>query len=111
MVIQASEIRGKDDLLAGSKNLLQPYYCSERLFGRLDSGHTGTQTRALLHKESRVDFRLSQGPGNFFYFSKQPMEFSASSSTKFKEYSGIQEKRQILDHTEHSSQSFILFRL
>ena len=45
----------------------QPDYHYERLFGRLDSGQTGTQTRTLLHQESRVDIRLSQGRGSFFY--------------------------------------------
>ena len=46
----------------------QPDYHYERLFGRLDRGHTGTQTRAQLDQESRVDFRLSQGRGSFFYY-------------------------------------------
>ena len=45
----------------------QPDYHYERLFGRLDRGHTGTQTRAQLDQESRVDIRLSQGRGSFFY--------------------------------------------
>ena len=44
----------------------KPNYHYERFFGRLEP-RTGTQTRTLLHQESRVDIRLSQGRGSFFY--------------------------------------------
>ena len=44
----------------------KPNYHYERFFGRLEP-RPGTQTRTLLNSESRVEFRLSQGRGTFFY--------------------------------------------
>ena len=44
----------------------KPNYHYERFFDRLEQ-RTGTQTRTLLNLESRVDYRLSQGRGTFFY--------------------------------------------
>ena len=44
----------------------KPNYQYQRFFGILESC-PGTQTRTLLNSESRVDFRLSQGRGTFFY--------------------------------------------
>ena len=44
----------------------KPNYHYERFFGRLEPRH-GAQTRTLLNSESRVEFKLSQGRGTFFY--------------------------------------------
>ena len=44
----------------------KPNYHYERFFGRLEPRH-GTRTRTVLNSESRVELRLSQGRGTFFY--------------------------------------------
>ena len=44
----------------------KPNYHYERFFGRLEPRH-GTRTRTLLNSESRVELRLSQGRGTFYY--------------------------------------------